>query len=164
MHRLDEDTRPSKWLKRFDTRWRPRWAKISGEISPMPAPNDAGVGPKDPFAEHLGIRFFPTESGTVGAELTVATKHLTHQGMVHGGVLYTMAEAVLTKASTVHGVAANTLDVSVSFAVPARMGDRLRGVAEEVVLRRRTAVYTVKIKNQHDELVAVFQATALRMA
>ncbi len=163
MQRLDEDTRRSKWLRHFDAHWH-QWAKVTGRASPAPVPDEAGVGPKDPFAEHLGIQFFPAENGATSAELTVATRHLSPQGMVHGGMLYTMAEAVLTKASNSHGILANALDVSVSFAAPARMGDRLTAVAEEVALRRRTAVYTVKIKNQRDELVAVFQATALRMA
>ena len=162
MQRIDEEIRSGKWLKHLDARLRPAWAKVVHEEEPPTA--YAGLtGPKDPYAEHLGVRFLAKED-TFVAELVVATRHLSQQGTVHGGVLFAMAEAMLTWASNGHGIAASTLDVTASFVASARTNDRLVAAVEEVVLRRRTAIYTVKIVNHHDDLIAVFQGTALRMA
>jgi len=163
MQRLDEEHRSGKWLKTLDARLRPAWARMVRE-APVEASGLSDLGPKDPYAEHLGIRFTVISEEAVSAELVVATRHLNYQGSVHPGVLFTMAEAVLDRASNSHGVAASTLDVSASFVASAKVGDRLTATAYEAVLRRRTAVYTVKVFNQHDDLIAMFQGTAIRMA
>ncbi len=163
MQRLDEEIRSGKWLKHLDARIRPALAKLA-HAEEAPLVDEAGDGPKDPYAEHLGVRFVHSDEDKVVAELDVATRHLNHQGAVHGGVLFAMAESVLVRASNSHGVSATPLDVSVSWVAPARVGDRLTAVAEEVALRRRSAVYIVKIRNQHEDLIAVFHGTAIRMA
>ncbi len=163
MQRLDEPGRPARWLRRLDDRLRPTWAKVVQQDQD-PSPNAVDVGPKDAYVEHLGVRFTRAEPEKVVAELVVATRHLNHQGAVHPGVLFTMAEAVLSRASNSHGVATSTLDVTASFVATAKVGDTLTATAEEVVLRRRTAVYSVRVLNQHDDLIAVVQGTAVRMA
>ena len=162
MPHLDEETRPRKWLKQIDARWRPQWVKAD-EAKQAEEMNPSDSAPKDPYADRLGVKFDRISAdGTVVAHLTVATRHLNHQGVVHGGVLFTIAESVLAKAGNSHGITASTLDVAASFVAPARAGDLITAEAKEVGLRRRTAVYTVTLTNQQNETIAVFQGTAIR--
>lgn len=165
MQRFDERIRQVKWLQPLRLRLSSALTTdtfLGTSLDGSPPPTD--LGPKDRYAESLGVQFLDANGdGCVTAELTISARHLNYQGVVHGGVLFTMVEALLTKSSSRLGAPSSTLDVSVTVLAPASTGDRLNASTETLVVRRRMIVYTVKIENQHHDLIAVYQATVLRV-
>lgn len=166
--RMDNEApRTRRWLKEVDGRLRPalsRWIRDGAELGATPETQaNAEPVPRDPFAEELGIEL---EQRTAGdppvARLTVATRHLDRSGQVRSSVLFVMAEAVLTRAMSRYGVSATLVDATATLIAPARRGDELTAECDEVAVRRRFGVYTVKIANRHGEIIALFQGTAAR--
>jgi len=165
MSRFDEKIRQTKWLQPVQSRLGAILANASvRKFDPEGSLESAERGPTDPYAEGLGVQFPEVnEEERITSELVVSARHLNRQGVVHGGVLFTMAEAVLTLSGHRLGVPASTLDVSLSLLAPAHTSDCLSASAETMVVRRRIIVYKVTIVNQHQDLIAVGQATVLRM-
>lgn len=163
---FEEKIRQVKWLK-------PLQSRINSVLSSnhvLDVDHDRSTwvidaNPRDRYAADVGIQCTDTaEDGSVTTELLITTRHLNNHGVIHGGVLFTMAETAITQSGRRLGVSSSTLDMSVSFLSPAGTGDRLSARAEMLVVRRRMVVYTVKIVNQHQDLIAICQATVLRMA
>ena len=166
MLRFEERIRQVKWLKPLQSRINSVWSNDHGlDMDHDGRPWARDAGPKDRYAAEVGIQCTDTaEDGSITADLMVSSRHLNHHGMIHGGVLFTMAETAVTQSGRRLGIPCHPLDMSVSFLSPAGTGDRLSARAEMLVVRRRMVVYTVKIVNQHRDLIAVCQATVLRMA
>lgn len=163
----DEAPRPRRWLQQVDGRVRPALSRLIRDGAGMGVTSEveanAEPAPRDPFAEQLGIQLEQDAAGgPVVARLTAATRHLDRDGNVRGSVLFAMAEAVLIRAMNRYGVSANLVDATATLIVPARRGDELTARCDEVALRRRIGVYTVRVVNRHDEIIALFQGTAAR--
>jgi acyl-CoA thioesterase len=116
----------------------------------------------DPFADTLGIRWLDRDGDVVTAALTVEPHHLNRHGTAHGGVLFSLADAVFAYASNRPGPVAVALDTHMTFLSPARAGEELRAECREETRRRRIAVYAVRILGQDGRLVALFQGTVFR--
>ncbi len=117
---------------------------------------------RDIFSEDLGIVIDQAEPGHVTAHLPISDKHLNQHGTAHGGVIFTLADAVFARASNIHGIPAVALDTSMTFIRAARNGETLYAHCQEAALRRRVAVYTVEVRS-HDQLVALFRGTVFRI-
>ena len=102
-----------------------------------------GFFARSPFMVDLGIEPVAVGEGTVGTELSIATRHLQHTGQVHAGVMATMADHSM-------GSAAQTLAPAGHWAITAELktsqlrpgvGERL--VCEAVVIKAgRTLSFT----------------------
>ncbi len=166
MSRVDARIRPIKLLQPLQSRFSAILENATvRRIYPNRSARPVDRGPTDPYLEGLGVQCPEVDpEEPVTCQLVVSARHINHQAMIHGGVLFTMAEAVLTLSSRRLGVPASTLDVSLSLLAPARSGDQLTATADTMVVRRRIIVYKVTIVNQHQDLIAICQATVLRMA
>jgi acyl-CoA thioesterase len=116
---------------------------------------------QDPFAEQLGITWQDVTGDTVVAALTVRPEHLNRHGTVHGGVLFSLADAVFAFVSNRPGRAAVALDTNMTFVTPARVGETVVAEGREEALRRQVAVYSVRL-TVGDRLVALFRGTVFR--
>jgi acyl-CoA thioesterase len=47
---------------------------------------------ENPFMKHCGIKLIPGENDTICAQIEVTPDHLNPYSLVHGGLLYTMAD------------------------------------------------------------------------
>jgi acyl-CoA thioesterase len=117
---------------------------------------------RDPFGEDVGVVILEEGPGVVVAALTVEPRHLNQHGTVHGGALFTLADAAFARASNAEGVAAVALDTAMTFVRPVRAGTRLVARCEEEVLRRRIGVYAVRISDEEGQTVALFRGTVFR--
>jgi len=54
------------------------------------------------------------------------------------------------------------LDVSISFPKALKVGDVITAEAKEINKTNRTGLYLIEVKNQHDDLVALFKGTCFR--
>jgi len=116
----------------------------------------------DPFARSLGIELIEAGPGSSIVALTVRPEMLNSADTVHGGVVFSLADAAFAAASNSHGPLAVALQVSINYVTPAYLGERLVAEAHEESLGRRIGVYRLTVTKEDGSLVAVALATAYR--
>ena len=109
----------------------------------------------DAYASHLGIELLSLDAGRARASMPVKNFHTNMHGMVHGGAIFSLADFVFQAASNSHGVLA--------VAVQAPRRKILYAEANEVSRTRRLATYSIRVTEEGDRLVAMFQGTVYRM-
>lgn len=115
----------------------------------------------DPYAGLLGIVVESVEGGYARCSVTVTGKMLNFLGMVHGGLVFSLADVAFSAASNRDHSPSYALDVSGSFLRTARVGDVIKAEARLIHTTRRTGVYRMDVKNGED-LMATFNGTVFR--
>lgn len=69
----------------------------------------------DVFSEELGIVIDEEKPGFARGHIAIVPRHLNQHGTVHGGVVFTLADAVFARAGNSRGVPAVALDTSMTF-------------------------------------------------
>jgi len=118
---------------------------------------------QDAFAKHLGIELIEAGAGTAKVQMAIGDEHRNSVGMVHGGVIYTLADYAFAVACNSHGVPAVAVQCSISYFRPPQ-GAVLTAEASEVSLTRRLGTYSVHVTDTDGDLVALFQGMAFRKA
>ena len=110
----------------------------------------------------LGFRLVEWGPGRAVVELrpTAAIANIT--GSVHGGVLYTVADAAFEVACNSYGRICVALDVSVHHASAAPVGQPVVAEAVEVSRSARVASYRITATGPDGDVRAWYQATAYR--
>ena len=116
----------------------------------------------DAYASHLGIELLAIEAGYARARMPVKAFHGNMHGMVHGGAMFSLADFVFQAASNSHGVLAVAVQASITF-LQAPRTKILYAEASEVSRTRRLATYSIRVTEEGDKLVAMFQGTVYRM-
>jgi acyl-CoA thioesterase len=115
---------------------------------------DPGVGP---IATLLGIRRASMEKGRSEFELTIRPEHMNPNGVVHGGVVYTLVDFAMGGALTSllePGERCATLEVKINYLAPALSGD-IRAEACVVSRSRRVAVMEARVYGEAQRLLAL---------
>ena len=116
---------------------------------------------KDRYAQHIGVDILDFDKGTARARMEIGKHHQNSAGMVHGGAIFSLADAVFSVASNSHGTLAVAINVSISFFKAATSGT-LFAKAEEVSLNPRLATYLITILDDSGDKIALFQGTVYR--
>jgi acyl-CoA thioesterase len=116
---------------------------------------------QDRLAELLGVELLELSPGQARVRLRLDQRHLNGAGLVHGGVIFSLADIAFAAASNAHGTLALALDVHISF-VKAKTAGTLTAVAREVALSARIGTYAIEVRDEAQELVALFHGTAYR--
>src|ERR1035437_8390617 len=116
---------------------------------------------KDKFAERTNIELLSVSPGQARAKMTLHPHHLNGYGTVQGGAIYTLADFAVAAASNSHGKVAVAINVSITFMKAGETGT-LWAEAREVSKNIKLSSYTVEVKDDQGELVAVFQGLAYR--
>lgn len=116
----------------------------------------------DPLARHLGVELLEVKAGYAKARMALEPFHRNAFGLVHGGAIFGLADCVFQAASNSHGVFSVAVQASISyFRAPA--GGVLFAEATEVSRTKRLAHYSIRITQERDELIALFQGFVYRM-
>jgi acyl-CoA thioesterase len=115
----------------------------------------------DRFAAHVGIELLEVSPGRARARLVIDERHLNAVGLAHGAAIFSLADLVFAVASNSHGSVALGVNVAISFLRSARPGT-LIAEAEEVSLNPKLATYLIRVTDEDDDLVALFQGTVYR--
>ena len=115
----------------------------------------------DRFAKHLGIEILEHAHGRARARMALQDHHLNSAGMLHGGAIFALADAVLSAASNSHGTLAVAINVSMSYFQAMKSGT-LTAVAEEVSLNSKLATYLIPVHDDKGNKIALFQGTVYR--
>jgi acyl-CoA thioesterase len=116
---------------------------------------------QDAFARLLGIELVDAGPGRAAVRMTVKDEHRNSVGMVHGGVIFTLADYAFAVACNSHGVPAVAVQCSISYFRPPQ-GAVLTAEASEVSLTRRLGTYVVHVRDTDGDLAALFQGMAYR--
>lgn len=117
---------------------------------------------KDRFTAWMGLEVDEIGPGFCKLHYRVTDTMLNGFGVIHGGLLFAAADSAFAFACNSHGVLAVALDVSISYARPAREGELLAVEAREEHVGNRIGIYDVRTINEQGELVALFKGTAYR--
>jgi acyl-CoA thioesterase len=113
----------------------------------------------DRFVAHCGIELVSFAPGVAVARLAVQPHHMNALGIVQGGAIFTLADYAFGMASNTHGRAAVGVNVSITY-VKAVTAGMLTAEAREVSRSRTLGSYTVEVKDETGDLVAIFQGLA----
>jgi acyl-CoA thioesterase len=115
----------------------------------------------DRFAKYLGVEVLEFGPGRARARMEIRPHHLNSAGTVHGGAIFSLADAVFSIASNSHGTLAMAINVSISFFKAARKG-ALVADGREVSLNPKLATYVIEVRDDAGASVALFQGTVYR--
>jgi acyl-CoA thioesterase len=116
---------------------------------------------KDPYARFLGIEFQKIEKGYSLCKLRVTEDMMNFAGLVHGGLVFSLADAAFSAASNYDYHPSYALDVSGSFLQSGKIGDTIIAEAALIHTTKRTGVYRLEVHN-NGELMATFNGTVFR--
>jgi acyl-CoA thioesterase len=93
--------------------------------------------------------------------MAILPHHLNGVETVMGGAIFTLADFAFAAASNSHGTVAVAVNVSISFLKAATAGT-LWAEAREISRNFKLGSYTVEVKDDQGEIVALFQGMAYR--
>jgi acyl-CoA thioesterase len=115
----------------------------------------------DAFARSLGIEMLEYGDGRATARLPVEARHLNSAGTLHGGAIFSLADAAFSAAANSHGVLALSIDASISY-FQAITGGTLTAEAHEVARNPKLATYVIDVRDEEGGLIAHFRGTVYR--
>jgi acyl-CoA thioesterase len=116
----------------------------------------------DPYAESLGIETLALRPGYSRMRLVPEPSMVNFHGMVHGGVIFALADAAFAAASNAHGDPAVALMMSIQFFDAARAGRALVAEAREDRLGRRAGFYAMTVTDETGRTIATCQGVVHR--
>ena len=111
----------------------------------------------DAASKALGIRVDVAEAGKAVASMTVREDMVNGFDVCHGGIVFTLADTAFAFACNGYDNRTFAAAASIDFLRPARLGDELRAVAREDYRGSKTGFFTAEVRNQRDEVVAMFR-------
>ena len=117
----------------------------------------------DPYAGLLGVSLDEVGPGRAVCSVVIADNMLNFMGLVHGGLVFSLADIAFAAASNYGQPPSYALDVSGSFLRTVKVGDKLTARAEQIQTTKRTGVYRMNVLH-NDQLIATFNGTVFRKA
>ena len=111
----------------------------------------------------MGMELLYCKPGSASMRMTVEDKHLNGHQMCHGGFIFTLADSTFAFACNSHNNAAVASAASIEFLKPALLGDVLTCVGVEQVLSGRHGVYDMTVRNQNDQVIALFRGKSAQI-
>jgi acyl-CoA thioesterase len=112
---------------------------------------------RDAFSEWLGLELLEIRPRYVAVRMVVRPDMLNGFGVCHGGITFALADSAFAFASNTHGRVTVSIDNSITYPAAVSRGDVLTAVATEEGAANRIAFYGVRVTNQDDRVVALFQ-------
>lgn len=105
------------------------------------------------FLQHNNLEITEIKPGYAKIELHVDPKVLNPYGIVHGGILFSMADTAAGTACLASGRECVTLNSSINFIKPGH-GKKIIGIAQEISSGRSTCIYDVYLYNEDHTLIS----------
>jgi acyl-CoA thioesterase len=111
----------------------------------------------------MGMQLLYCKPGEASMRMSIEDKHLNGHQMCHGGFIFTVADSTFAFACNSHNNAAVASAASIEFLKPALLGDVLTCVGVEQVLSGRHGVYDMTVRNQKDQVIALFRGKSAQI-
>lgn len=112
---------------------------------------------EDRASQELGMSVEISGPGAAEARFEVRRNMVNGHGVCHGGYLFTLADSAFAFACNTYDRVTFAASASIEFVRPAHLGDKLVATACEASRGGRTGVYDISVKNQNNDLVAIFR-------
>jgi acyl-CoA thioesterase len=116
----------------------------------------------DYFSQWMGIEIIEVKQYYSKIKMQLRHEMLNGFGIAHGGITFALADSAFAFACNSDGKITVALDVSISFPKPGKEGDTLTAEAKQISKTNKTGLYLIEVKNQHNDLVALFKGTCYR--
>jgi len=116
----------------------------------------------DAFSRWLGIEVIEIAPRRSTCRLTVREEMVNGFGVTHGGIAFSLADSAFAFACNTHGTVTVSIENSITYPAPVAVGDVLTAVAIEDAASGRLSYYSAEVRNQRDEIVALFRGTAFK--
>jgi acyl-CoA thioesterase len=83
-------------------------------------------------------------------------------GVAHGGIAFSLADSAFAFACNSNGMVTVSIENSVTYPAAVQVGDVLTAAASQEAASNRISYYRAEVRNQRDEVVALFRGTAYR--
>lgn len=117
---------------------------------------------KDYFSQWMGVKILDVREGYSKIQLTLRREMLNGFSIAHGGITFALADSAFAFACNSDGKVTVALDVSISFPKSAKEGDTITAEAKQITRTNKTALYLIEVKNQNEELIALFKGTCYK--
>lgn len=117
---------------------------------------------RDAFSQWLGIKVLAVRPRQASVAMTVRPEMVNGFGVSHGGIVYSLADSALAFASNTHGLVTVSIENSITYPAPVRVGDELVAEAEEESATKRLGYFRVTVRRASGEIVALFRGTVYK--
>ena len=121
----------------------------------------AALAGRDAFSRGLGIEFVEASLGRAVTRVAIEERHLNFNGVGHGGLTFTLADAAFGYACNSQGVVSGSIDAHIVYSVAVRLGDVLTATAVEIARSSKASTYRIDVVRGDGKLVAAITGTAL---
>ena len=115
----------------------------------------------DSFSRWMNLNVESVGQGAATLTCVIREEMSNGFGVLHGGVLFSLADSALAFAAASTGRKALTTESSITFLKPCYAGDKLTAVTETIRAGNRVGHYLVHISNQDGHPVALFKGSVL---
>ena len=105
----------------------------------------------------MGMQLVFCKPGQAQMTMQVTKAHLNGHQICHGGFIFTLADSTFAFACNSHNKVAVAAFASIDFLKPAQLHDVLTCDGPERVLSGRHGIYDMTVRNQHNEVIALFR-------
>lgn len=112
---------------------------------------------KDAASRALGISIDIPAAGCAIARMSVRDDMVNGFDVCHGGLVFTLADTAFAFACNAFDELTYAAAANIDFLRPCVLGDDLEATAREDYRGSKSGFYTVEVRNQRDELVAMFR-------
>src|SRR4030042_3439143 len=117
---------------------------------------------KEPFAKKFGLKLVDLDEGYSRVEMDFTPDLENLFGMAHGGALFALIDEAFETASNSHGTTAVALNMNITYISPPSPGSGLIAEPRDFSRTQRTAVYDIKLFDEHNHLIASCEALVYR--
>jgi phenylacetic acid degradation protein PaaD len=121
----------------------------------------AALAKRDAFTHGLGIELVEASLGRAVTRVSVEDRHLNFNGVCHGGLTFTLADAAFGYACNSQGVVSGSIDAHIVYSVAVRLGEVLTATAVEISRSSKASNYRIDVVRGDGKLVAAMTGTAL---
>jgi acyl-CoA thioesterase len=113
----------------------------------------------DNFARENGISLIECNPGHAIVKVEITSRHLNGAGVVHGGLLFTLADFAFAAATNSYGKVALSINASMNFFEKSTSGT-LIAEAVEIARSNKLIHCDINIRQENGPLLANFKGTA----
>ena len=123
---------------------------------------DAMYG-KDVASQNIGITIDEVREGFARLKMPVKSEMLNGHGICHGGFIFTLADTAFACACNTRNDTNLAQKCSIEYKRAGKAGDQLAATAEHESQDGRYGRYQVKVTDQNDKLIALFEGQSCRV-
>ncbi|MFW6113602.1 MAG: PaaI family thioesterase [Actinomycetota bacterium] len=109
---------------------------------------------EDIYAEYLGAELEDLSQGRARVILKLEPRHVNFMGLIHGGVMFSLADIAFGAAANSFGTRAMALQVNIDFLAPPRSDDIIAAEVKLVSRAGKMGFYDMNVSDSRGVVVA----------